>query len=96
MLIVAPVKVRIAPGSMIDGGQEVRRVATESQMSLVLSVPVRQGSWREAYWGDTRAPAVNQSQAPAHRHPPAYQPPLAGSCVCNASGHIEVVVGSSR
>ena len=75
MLIVAPVKVKIAPGSMTDHGEEVRRVAQWVSASLAANVPMRCGSWRMAYLGDTREPV---SQAPRRRKPPPFEPPPKG------------------
>ena len=82
MLMVAPNKVKIAPGSMTDGGEEVRRIAREVAATLAATVPTLWGSWRMAYFGDIREP-VYRPRAP-RRNLPLHQPPAKGGCVWNA------------
>ena len=45
MLIVAPVKVKIAPASMTDRGEEVRQVAQQASASLAANVVHASANW---------------------------------------------------
>ena len=69
LLLIAPAKVKISEGSMTDVAT-VRNVALQASAGLL---PCPPGSWRLAYFGDTREPVVVE---PARRRlqVPTFQP----------------------